>query len=156
MIYQITIFPIEKDEYLKEEYFYDHWFLGSIADNVSEIVDREEELCNLRDRLEINKIAAFNKDGSFTFLPAGKKLYFARKYENFIESIQKASQMSLDEFIDDTQSFGIMSAIKNNYCDNYDSYVFSDDCSVIPLDEYIRVIKPGVNYYIGGILAYHR
>lgn len=156
IIYQITTSPIKSDEYLSENDFCEHWFVGSIADYVNDNEYRDDEIKCLRESFVKNQVAVFNEDDSFTILPEGKENYFETAFKKCMETIKTASLMTLGEFVDKEKSFMLIFDIKNNYCNKFNDYVSSNEFDTIPLDEFIRQAVPGTQYYIGGILSYHR
>ena len=154
-IFQITTSPIPESDYLSDDYYWDHWFVGSIADYVSGDNDREEDITHLRDRLQDLKTAIFNKDNSFLISPNGKNEYFKSAYSKFIEAVKKASDISLETFSSGVECGPLLYDIKTNYCDKFYWYVCTEDFDTIPLDEFMRSVEPGEKYYIGGVLDYH-
>lgn len=154
-IYQITTSPVLADEYLAECDFYEHWFVGSIADSVSGGLNRDEELRAFREFLEKDKAAVFCGDDSFTIPQGGKEIYFKDAFTRFSEAIKKVAVMSLEDFADSGEFSDQVRQIRNSYCENFGYYVSSEEFDTIPLDEFIRYTKPGTTYYIGGILDYH-
>ena len=156
-IYQITTAPITPEEYLTDNDFYEHWFIGSIADYVDDDINREYELSCFRESLEESKVAVFSSDDSFTILPDGKEAYFNGAYRSFMEVIKKATAVSLAEFSGtcDNDCASLTYKIKSSFCEEFGPYVSSDEFDTIPLDEFIRDAVPGERYYIGGILDYH-
>lgn len=155
-IYQIITFPVTSDEYLSESDFRENSFVGDIANYVSGNTNRDEEIKYLCESFVKNHIAVFSDDNSFRILSDGKTNYFKTAFERCIETIKLASEMTLEEFADAKKSFTLILDINNSYCNKFSDYVYSDVFGTIPLDEFIRKSIPGVQYYIGGILKYHR
>ena len=155
-IFQVATVPVDKEDYISESDFCEHWFVESIADYVSSGNNRTEDIKHLRDWLEPNKVAAFDeKGGSFTVLPGGKEAYFAQAYKAFVAARAKTHAMGLPEFSSASAFAGEMWRMSNAFCDKFSYYVSSDEFETIPLDEFIRAAEPGTRYFIGGTLDYH-
>lgn len=43
-IYQISKTPIDRDDYIEESKYYDHWFLNSVADYVDDDTNRDDDI----------------------------------------------------------------------------------------------------------------
>ena len=153
-IYQITTSPVEAGEYISVSNFDSLGFLESVADYISDDIDRTYELGNLRESLEKSGAAAFDDDGSFLILPSGKEAWFRERYKEFNEVARQAVTVSLEEFVRGGHCASLIEMFKIYYCDEYGAYVSSDEFSTMPLDEFIRDCEPGERYYIGGILEY--
>lgn len=154
-VYQITTEPVPEDERLSECFFYEHWFLDSIADFVSDELNRDYELECFKDALEQNKIAVFHSPDSFSILPGGKERHFAYAYEQFHKAVVEAATMSLDDFINDERCGELVYTIKSRHCDHLAAYVYSEKLDMVPLDTFIRLATVGEHYYIGGVIDYH-
>ena len=154
-IFQITTEYVQKEEYISESDFWEHWFVGNIADYVSDDVDRAEEILNLRQYFESMKVAEFSEDNSFKLLTDGKVKYFKTEFKRFSESVKKAADVNLEEFASGAKCEDLVFNIKSSYCDKFGWYVSSEEFGTIPMDEFIRSAEPGKRYYIGGVLDYH-
>lgn len=154
-IYQITTDPVPADEYLSEGYFYEHWFVGSIADYVAGGLKRESEIDSFKELLVKRTVAVFHGDDCFSILPHGKEAYFRYAYADFNDAVKKAASISLEDFAGNGECSSLVYRIKNSFCDKFGPYVSSDEFDTIPLDDFIRDAELGKRYYIGGILDYH-
>lgn len=154
-IYQITTVPVEIDDYISEYDFYEHWFVGSIADYVAGDLNRGYELSCFRKSLENIGVATFTDDESFTILPNGKTTWFQGQHKGFIAAAKKASELRLEEFSSVGDNDMLVFEIQSSFCDEFGPYVSSEEFDTIPLDKFIRNCKPGEKYYIGGVLDYH-
>lgn len=153
-IFQITAEPIPEDNYITEVDFWDHWFVGAVADYVSNDADREEEIELLRKTLEKTQIAAFKEDDSFILLPNAKKTYFRDAYIRFIRAVGAVISATLEEFMAKEIS-DKMFAINQSFSDKFGKYVSSDEFGTVTFDEFMRKAEIGKRYYIGGVVDYH-
>ena len=98
-IYQIADKPVDTDNYICESDFFEHWFVGSIADYVSDDCNRTVDINSLKSLLKHRKAADFDEqNGSFVILPGGKEAYFAQNYDAFISHRDRILNVSLTEF----------------------------------------------------------
>ena len=154
-IFQIATEPVSTNNHITEADFYEHWFIGSIADSVSDDIDRNEEIFNLRKWLEKEQIAVFDEYDTFTILPDGKKKYFKNAHKKFIDAAKKAITVSIELFAEESVCAELVYQISNSYCEKFEPYVSSDEFDTIPFDKFIRNAEYGKRYYIGGVLNYH-
>ena len=148
-IYQISTEPIDEEEYFDESDFYEHWFLGAIADYVSEDTDRDEDITWLG---RVNKEVFQITDGKLQVI--SKEGYFEKSYENFQELIEKMSDITLKDF-QTAKCDSAMWKLKNTYDDEFSFYMYSEDYGLETLDHFMRRVEDGDIYYIGGTLDYH-
>ena len=109
-IFQLERSPDDiEDNCIYEEDFYDmdapyEWFVGTIADYVSEDVDKQADIDWLISTLSRQEeFIRINDDDdedhiSITFLPGFKHAYFERRYHEFRNRV---SNMSLEDFTND-------------------------------------------------------
>ena len=157
-IYQITTEPLEENEFVTENDFIDDWFIGSIAASVTgSNIDRRKEIRIFREWLAGKEIVFFNSDDSFVITPGGKEKYFKGVFKKFKEAVQKAADITLEEFAGGVDCPQIVGQIKTNFCEKLEDYVYSDEFepNPIPFDEFMRNAEPGKQYYINGIVKYH-
>jgi hypothetical protein len=156
-IYQITPEPLPVEEFITENDFIDHPFIGSISDGVSSRnIDLENEIRYFRKWLEnMQKVVVFDTDNSFCILPGGKEKYFKNAFSKFSEAVKKAVNINLEKFSGDSVCPAIIQNISNSFCEKFGSYVSSDEFDTIPFDEFIRYAEINKRYYINGILDYH-
>jgi len=155
-IFQITTEPVLPEDLITENDFYEHWFLQSVADYVSDESDRPADIEWLRERL-INA-ADFDTDDSFSILPNGKEAYFSKAYEAFVYFRQKTMELGLSEFSSGEGFTTLVYTMGQTCNEEFGLYVVqgdSDDFEVVTLDEFIRFAEIGCRYYIGAILDYH-
>jgi len=155
-IYQITTEPLSADEYITENDFIEHWFVGAISDGVSSRdIDRDEEIRFFREWLEKKKVALFSNDDSFFIMPGGKEKYFEDAFTRFREAATKAADMTIEEFAGGSDCTELVRIISTSFCEKFGPYVSSDEFYTMSLDKFIRESEIGKRYYINGILQYH-
>lgn len=149
-IIQVSPEPVERDEYIRESSYWDHWFTREIADYVA-ISDRDKDI----EWLSTNgyKGIVFDKDecGEF-FIIKDKEEFFAKRFEKFKEELAKVNEITLYEF---AHGKGIW-WLESTYEEKYGFYIHDTDCDYLTtLDEFIRTSDTDVKYYIGGTMDYH-
>lgn len=154
-IFQLTKEPLAPEEYISEGDFYEHWFLDTIADYVSDACIREEDIEWLKKRARGYRIAS---DDNGIFLEVySKEEYFEFAYQRFYQLIKKIERCTLAEFANGIDG---MFELKDAYDDRFSFYVYSDDedddgGNLDTFDSFIRGAEIGVKYYIGGTVDYH-
>lgn len=149
------IFQIEKELVQEDEYIISadipEWFTNSLADYVDGDCDREDDI----DWLMTCSIGNFTvRDGNKLTFTSDVSGYFKDKYEAFIKASQELNKVSFDDFVSDRGIYSILYNLKEAYNDKYSFYVYSD-WELHTLDEWLRQVKPGETYYIGGVIDYH-
>ena len=138
------------------DYFED--FLGSIADSVEVVEDKDAVLYDI-ERLErfLNGAVMFNDDYSMMTI-VNKRLYFEKCYGEFKASLDKLySKATEDTFCDgglDTDMY----SVNSSYDDKFGYYIdISGDCSGFPItvSEFMREVKDGDTFYMGTVTDYH-
>ena len=149
-IFQIEKKPLTKEEYIESVCIPD-WFTNSIADYTSNDCDREDDIAWLMDA-SLGSIASL--DGDKLTFSSNVRRYFKEKYEAFIKEAEKLSKTSFDDFISGN-STNMFFRMNEAYSDRYGFYVYSDDGFLDTLDNFMREVKDGDVYYIGGVVDYH-
>ena len=161
-IFQLERFPGDiEDNCIYEEDFYDmdapyEWFIGTVADYVSENVDKQADIDWLISTLSRQaEFITINDDDdedhiSITFLSGFKHAYFERRYHEFRN---RASNMSLETFTNDTEIFTVERLIK----DKFGFYIYSSYYGLLPLDSFVRQLDNNQEhtFYFGTTLDYH-
>lgn len=152
-IFQIEKKPIPEENYMTSRDV-PEWFVSpSTADYVSDDTSREDDVDHLADVL--SDIA--NIVGSRITFTSSTSKYFDKKYEDFIKEVAALSKTSLEEFSTDEGGIGYrMWRINHYYNDKHGFYVYDEGaCLLETLDNFLRDVKPGDVYYIGGTVDYH-
>lgn len=151
-IIQIDNKPIKEEDYIDESEFYDHWFIGSIADYVNDVPssDRRSVIKDVLDRPGLKYDQ--NKD---TLTIVDKRSYFEYKYHEFRKCIEKLSAWSIDEFSSRDPDYTFIT-LKDMYEDKFGTYLYdTNDCVMYCLDEWVRDSNDGDTIFIGNVIDYH-
>lgn len=153
-IYQISKNPIDKVDYIDESNYYDHWFIGSIADYVNEDTDRTNDIEWLKECYN-NEGLSFGVDneGEY-FIIADKAKYFSKRFVTFQKTLKELSELTLDDFSSGRSGMQ-MYTLKAAYDDKFAFYVDGDDTGMETLDECVRSSSNGTKFYIGATIDYH-
>ena len=155
-IFQITEEPVAPEKFITEIDFCEHLFLDSVADYVSEDVVRFDDTNWLRRQLQ--NVVSFDTADTFSVLPGGKEVYFAKAYKEFVAARQKTMALGLVEFASGHGFSEPMRIMNDAFNEEFGFYVAlgdSDHLEIVTLDVFIRFAEIGRRYYIGGILNYH-
>lgn len=151
-IFQVSTEPIDRDEYITESDYWDHWFTNSIADYTSDRCNRADDIEWLKDCYE-EKGIEFGKDGSGEFLIIRNKVkYFEKAYGRFQELLEQIGKYDMFHFINGIDE---MWSLKNEYEEKFGFYMDTDDNGLITLDNFVRTYPENVKLYIGGTIDYH-
>ena len=153
-IFQVNIAPIDKSDYIDESYYYDHWFLNSVADYVNECTNRNDDIKWLKGCYE-NKGLSFGKDdnGEY-FIVEDKAKYFESNFEEFQKALKELSERTFDDFINGVSGI-YLDRIDNSYDDKYGFYVEDEFRDCASFDRFMRYAAIGTKYYIGATIDYH-
>ena len=148
-IFQVSMEPIEKADYIDESNYYDHWFINSIADYVSDDTNRTEDLDWLTSYVK-GIVVSDDEDGEFLIVTDREK-YFKNAFEDFKKVIDEIKNCTIKEF---SKGLHNMWRIIHTYEDKYGFYVDADG-ELITLDNFVRTCALNEKYYIGATLDYH-
>lgn len=150
------IFQIEKEALTEEEYIdsdsIPEWFTNSIADYTSDDFSREDDIDWLM-TAALGSIAT--ADGDKLTFSSDVRRYFKEKHEAFIKAAEKLSTTTFDDFVSSYSVDSVLFNLREAYSDRYGFYVYSDDGSIDTLDNFMRQVKDGETYFIGGVVDYH-
>lgn len=149
------IFQIEKESIPKEDYItadcIPDWFTYSIADYVSDDCDREDDI-NWLIESDLEDIASVI--GDKLIFTSNTRSYFKSNYDTFIRAAKELSEVTIDNFIEGHTVSTPLYRLKKSFDDGYGFYVYRDN-NLWTLDEFMRTVKDGEIYYIGGTVDYH-
>ena len=148
-IFQVSMEPIQKEDYITEGFYWDHWFTNEIADYINGDTDRDNDIEWLKDCSEA--LIFGEDDGGEYFIVKDKEKYFEIKYKRFMEVLNKIKNYTLADF---AQGFFEMWSLKEAYEDKFGFYVNADG-ETMNLDSFIRGCATGEKYYIGATIDYH-
>ena len=153
-IYQINKTPINKEDYIEESYYYDHWFTHSIADYVNDNTDRDDDIKWLKDCYEEKGFSFGTDDKGEYFIIEDKSKYFAINFEAFQKALEELMKSTLDDFMNGKCGTSLY-RLKKSYNNKFGFYVECEDCGCETFDGFIRYAATGVKYYIGATIDYH-
>lgn len=147
-IFQVSMNPINKEEYICEENYYEHWFTREFADYVSDACNREEDIKWLADA---SRGYIVNKDDGGEFLVViNKEEYFAPAYERFMKALNEIGSPTLEEFTNGIDLYYLKDAHEDKF-----SFYIDADGELMTFDAFIRRCVVNEKYYIGGTVDYH-
>lgn len=150
-IFQISKKPVFIEDYIEESNYWDHWFLNSVADYVSEHCDRNDDIQWLKDCYASKGIEFGADDNGEYFIVKNKQAYFKNSFDKFMETIDKIKDYTIDDF---AKGFFEMWLLKDAYEEKYGFYVDLDS-ELLSFDSFIRCCNTEEKFYIGGTLDYH-
>ena len=155
-IYQISETPIDKEDYIEESNYYDHWFTNSVADYINDDTNRDDDIewlkgCYLKKGLSFGQ-----DDNGEYFVVEDKSKYFEANFEEFKKELKELSEKTLDDFMSGESDMSLY-RLKSSYDDEFGFYI--DDGGeyhgVTTFDTFMRCATVGTKYYIGATIDYH-
>lgn len=148
-IFQLSKKPIGREDYITEMNYWNHWFLHSVADYVTDDCDRNEDIEWLQNAT--NGIS-FGKDEYGEYLVIESKAeYFEQAFTRFKELLNDIKYCTIEDFAKGIQEVYIM---KNIHEEKWGFYVEIND-ELMPFDNFIRAYNVQDKFYIGGTVDYH-
>ena len=150
-IFQVSMEPIDKDDYIEESNYYDHWFTNSVADYVSDSEYRDEDLKWIEDCYDTRGIK-FGVDNNGEYLIVeDKRKYFENSFNKFMKAISKIQNCTIDDF---ANGISEMWQLKDSYEEKFGFYVDADG-ELMTFDYFMRNCAVNEKYYLGGTVDYH-
>lgn len=154
-VYQISEKPLSEKEWITREYLMEHPDFLPVADGMDDVTDRGRPVELLASCLEHGQLGTMFDD-SFVLAPDAAESYFAGRFAAFQQAAAALQKLNENQFLHEHR------LVQNLICDlgraftnRYGGYVLLDKREdAVSLDEFIRSAKPGVCYFIGGILDY--
>ena len=150
-IFQVSMEPINKADYIVESDYWDHWFTNTWADYVSEDCDRKDSIEWLKNCYETKGIKFGTDDNGEYFIVKNKQAYFENSFKAFTDILEEIAKYTIEDF---TYGFIEMYSLKQAYENKYGFYVDADG-ELMTLDSFIRGCATGEIYYIGNTIDYH-
>ena len=155
-IYQISKTPIDRDDYIDESNYYDHWFLNSVADYVNEDTNRKDDIEWLQSCYGNKGLSFGQDDNGEYFVVEDKVKYFETNFKEFQKELEELSRKTLDDFMGGESNMSLY-RLKSSYDDEFGFYI--DDSleyhGVATFDRFMRCATVGEKYYIGATIDYH-
>ena len=148
-IFQVSMEPISKKDYIVEAEYWDHWFTREIADYVNGDTDRDSDVEWLKGCCN-GLVFGKDNNGEY-FVVENKEMYFKNKFDRFMEALNKIKDCTLEDF---AKGFYDMWTLKDAYEDKFGFYV-NVDGDTMNFDDFMRGCAKGEKYYIGGTIDYH-
>ena len=154
-VFQVSTKPIEEEDYLKEEDFYDCHLVGGAMDYITDWTDRDDDI-----KWFANCYKKVLKVEGDKFTIVDKDAYFKKKYEEWIKCLKELAKTSFEDFKGDDNSFDELSFREYHthmlFEDNGEFHVqFEDINTLMTIDDFMRHVHNGETYYFGGTLDYH-
>lgn len=153
-IFQISKTPICKDDYIDESRYYDHWFVGSVADYVNGDTNREDDIMWLAECYGKRGISFGKDDYGKYFIIEDRAKFFGLDFEQFRKVLKEISTTTLDDFIGGKCGWQLCS-LKAAYSDEIGFYVDGDEIGFETFSDFVRYAELSVKYYIGATIDYH-
>jgi len=156
-IIQIESAPIALSERISPDYYYDHWFLSSVADYVD--VDEGnsvDDLIQLFKSVCGNEVEAFSDENGvgLIFKDGFVRTFMEREYQQYDAALRSlVAESTFDAFCDNKLAQPLF-ALDNAYSDEYGIYIQTDD-GLKTLNDFIRSVRFNHRYYFGGTVDYH-
>ena len=147
-IFQVSMEPINKEEYICDSDYYEHWFTIEFADYVSDDCDREADIEWLSSCAKGYSIE--NDDNGEYLIVTNKEEYFTNAYKRFIEELDKIGRPTLEEFVNGISLWSLNNADEDKF-----SFYVDADGELMTFDAFIRRCVTNEKYYIGGTVDYH-
>ena len=148
-IFQVSLEPINKADYIEESNYWDHWFLNEVADYVVDSDDRNADIAWLKD---CEKGYTVNHDANGDYLVITSRTdYFKNAFKRFAETLEQIKNCTIENFA--TGMYEIW-GLENSYEDKFGFYVDADG-ELMTFDSFVRHCAEGEKYYIGGTIDYH-
>lgn len=155
-IFQISKAPIDRDDYIEEDKYYDHWFTNSVADYVNGDTNRYDDIKWLQSCYENEGLSFGRDDNGEYFVVEDKSKYFETNFEEFKRALQDLSEKTFDDFMNGESSMSLY-RLKSSYDEELGFYI-DDSCEyhgITTFDNFIRCSTEGTKYYIGATIDYH-
>jgi len=159
-IFQITKEKLPKSEWISSNDYYDHWFTNRIADYVDDDVNRDSDLDWFFSVME-GVVRRDEKNGN-KFKVIDKLEYFRTRHEEFIHALNELQSITIrqlagEEPIKPCGLSYLKYKLDSAYNDEYSFYVDDNHewAGLDTLDEFMRRVHDGDEFYIGGVVDYH-
>ena len=153
-IFQLSTNPIDKEDYIEESNYYDHWFTNQIADYVNDDCDREDDITWLKDSAN-GYVVYKDNNNNYRLVMNSKEEYFANSYERFIDELAKIGTPTIEEFAKGISLYGVNDAYEEKFGFYVDLYGDEYGSDLMTFDDFARTCDVGTIYYIGGTVDYH-
>lgn len=147
-IFQIERHEVDKDDFI-DSYSIPDWFTDTIADYTDDECDRDSDIEWLMGSIGLYATL----DGEKLTFNSDPRLYFKERYDEFTRIASELSKASFDDFASGEIGHEKW-RLNQAYEDRYGFYVYQND-GMETLTEWMRQVKAGDVFYIGGTVDYH-
>lgn len=151
-IFQVSTQPIDKSDYIKNSFFYDHWFLNEVADYVDDDTDRQSDIEWLKGYHKQGITFGEDENGEF-FVVTDKNKFFEKAFERFKDALDNLTSATLDGFAKGDLNYD-MHCLNSFHNETRGFYVCEDE-DLQTMDTFIRYAETDTKYYIGATIDYH-
>ena len=159
-IFQITKEKLDKTDWIIADHYYDHWFTNRIADYVNDDINRKNDLDWFFSCMD--GVVERNKRNKSKFKIINKLKYFESRYERFLQALEDLCGATLQQFAGEEKfgEDGLSFAKYRIDCEYNDEFGFYVDdnrewAGLDTMDEFMRRVHDGDEFYIGGVVDYH-
>ena len=149
-IFQVDCKPINKEDYITESDFWEHWFTREWADYVAES-NRDDDIKWITRHGKDKGIQVKKSKGEYTLTVTDKLEYFSHSFERFKKALDELNKKTIEEFCNGDMQ---MWELNDAYHDKGGFYISYGE-ELFTLDEFVRNAEKGDIYYLGGTLDYH-
>lgn len=151
-IFEIACEPVPDDERMISDDV-PEWFFHTVADYATDLTDEEREasigwLTNL--------LTGFGlRDKDKLSIISDPSPYFRERYTHFQKAAQDLTNISFYEFAATNKAADVIYTLRDAYEERFGGFYICDEWEFMPLAKWLRAVKPGDVFYIGGVLGYY-
>lgn len=133
-IFQVSMEPIEEENYICEAEYCDHWFTREIANYVSDDCDRDGDIKRLANIAKGYSVGE-DDNGEYIII-TNKEEYFSYAYVKFMEALNKIGKPTLEEL-------RVLSKLEERDKESFEerSHFFTKDVVVYVLNDYMEKLE---------------
>ena len=148
-IFQVSLKPINKEDYIEESTYWEHWFVNSIADYVVDSNDRNYDINWLKNCARGYTVGN-DTNGEYLII-TNRTEYFQHAFNRFQDMLNAIKNSTIDDFATGIHEIW---GLKNAYEDKFGFYIDADG-ELMTFDSFVRHCTTEEKYYIGGTVDYH-
>ena len=154
-IYELLKAPTPEDKWARAWEYQANPDAFPIAITVEDAKDRDDAVARFGKWLKEKRLGELSGD-MFTVDAQAADCYFEGRFAAFQQAMMALQQLNETQFIHDhDQVRRLIDDLAESFTQKYGDYVlWGDDMTPTPIEEFLRIVKPGTRYYIGAVLAY--
>ena len=153
-IFQLSVSPIQEENYIQESDYYDHWFTNQIADYVDDDCDRDASIEWLKNCAKGYDVLKDNNNNCILVV-SSKEKYFENSYNEFVSELQKIGIPTIEQFVSGIDLWRFKNAYEDKFAFYVDLYGDGYGSGLMTFDSFIRHCNVGTKYYVGNAIDYH-